>query len=51
MVMGWMWEIRQRKEADSQILALLTERIVVPFMKLYNMRRDQFGRKDGDYIP
>lgn len=47
--MDWIWEIKRRKEADSQVLALLTEQIVVPFMKLDNMRRDKFSGKDGDY--
>lgn len=39
----------RRKEADSWFLTLLTEWIVVPFMKLDNKRKDKFGRTDSDF--
>lgn len=37
------------EETNSWVLALLTEWIVVSFMKLDNMRRDQFGGKDSEF--
>lgn len=38
-------DLGDKKKANFQVLALLTEQIVVPFMKLDSMRRDQFVEK------
>ena len=43
--------VRGRKEAvmTPRFLALLTEWMVVPFMKLDNKKKDRFGGKDDTF--
>lgn len=40
----------KKRKLTLRFLTLLTERMVVPLMKLYNMRRNEFGEKDDDFI-
>ena len=50
-MMDWMWVMRGRKEAMMTLRfgALLTNWMIVPFMKLDNKERDQFEGKGGTF--
>ena len=44
-----MWVVRGRKDAMMRFGALLTNWMIVPFMKLDNKERDQFEGKGGTF--